>query len=503
MSYKVNIIPGHRADCPDGYSLQRETGNIVSEIEGLSKLFGLSGPDITLEFSPNIKRGAAAQPRPKDRNRDQDFPLDGYDCPHETWRDNEFPIDRPHRYYPNDNYPLDWREKNRENLFDLLNEFENNDVHLECYNDFASIVRQREGNVNIDDIKRYIMFSNSEVKGKNWANWIRSEITNTFESQEKQEIILDNMQTTFGFLAATTAMTLGSYCHATRTITIYDVAIKSMYPHCYREAMLATYVHELFHAVHHDAIWNNHSSRDEELIVLESLASFFEYRFCMEQARKGISPKYNNYLANDLYNEWDMYDVIEWPYSGAIAMVDLDYIPAGNDYLFSRTYRKSTRDLFMSYCNIISAYETHEGKTEIGKGAGGTRAGVRTWPVGEYFREKKNPFLENLYNDLFAELQRYAPSVFADAIYSLGYIRIRDDSVDTKKKRSRAIAVIKFEKKTNTLNIETNMPISFTSGFSFVPKTSNANFPYGINIGASYEIAEAAKVLKDSLDQMK
>ncbi|MBQ1342468.1 MAG: hypothetical protein IIY33_08305 [Erysipelotrichaceae bacterium] len=121
---------------------------------------------------------------------------------------------------------------------------------------------------------------------------------------------------------------LGEYNPRNDRITLYINAIKSI---CnglnnFQEIIDFVLVHEVFHAVHyyilknHPKIRGNHHCRE---IVMESLASFYEYEYCN---RKGY-----NWRSKELSRTWHNYSYGDWPYAGARVFLNQN----NNNYVLS------------------------------------------------------------------------------------------------------------------------------------------------------------------------
>ena len=157
------------------------------------------------------------------------------------------------------------------------------------------------GDCVINDITgglaREIIAKDEEYDDKKWWN-IKKDLEDLFHNVGSKSIIL------------------GIFDNSTKTITLYVNAINQHANNLripYIQALEVTFIHELFHAFHHK---NNNIELVNRWdytsqVVKESLASYFEYRYCI---------KYN-YLAaaKDLDKSWLQYSVYCYPYSGALS----------------------------------------------------------------------------------------------------------------------------------------------------------------------------------------
>lgn len=108
---------------------------------------------------------------------------------------------------------------------------------------------------------------------------------------------------------------LGEYSPRNDRITLYIQAIKGVCNNDetkFKKIIDFVLVHEVFHAVHYYILKNypkirgNHHCRD---IVMESLASFYEYEYCK---KKGY-----NWRSDELSRTWCNCSYGDWPYAGA------------------------------------------------------------------------------------------------------------------------------------------------------------------------------------------
>lgn len=130
---------------------------------------------------------------------------------------------------------------------------------------------------------------------------------------------------------------LGEFCASTEpgrigTITLYIRAIEEyayaadLDPDLVRKAVTA---HEVFHAYHYSLFkeigaekdWFRKESEKERTLVLESLASAYEWEYCAEEF---LSDKKRLYgfckYCNIHTRSWMNNDIEFWPYSGALAI---------------------------------------------------------------------------------------------------------------------------------------------------------------------------------------
>ena len=108
--------------------------------------------------------------------------------------------------------------------------------------------------------------------------------------------------------------TLGEYDSGSNTITLYVSEIKNLSDKNdipYADNLLRVFAHELFHAYHY-ADTRNHNpwDYDNNKIVIESLARYFEYYYC-ENVLK------NAKLKQSLIKDSLTHDMNVYPYSGA------------------------------------------------------------------------------------------------------------------------------------------------------------------------------------------
>ncbi|MCR5607892.1 MAG: hypothetical protein K6G26_02375 [Lachnospiraceae bacterium] len=87
------------------------------------------------------------------------------------------------------------------------------------------------------------------------------------------------------------------------------------------DLFLSVLIHEFFHAVHHtycDKYGNRNPFKDNNDIIVESLAASFEYYFC----DKVLS---NDILTSEMIDMWKKHSVFVYPYSGAKEILSLEH----------------------------------------------------------------------------------------------------------------------------------------------------------------------------------
>lgn len=122
------------------------------------------------------------------------------------------------------------------------------------------------------------------------------------------------------------------------------------------------FIHELFHAYHYGDYIEELVERHDytSLVVVESLASAFEWAYCEENKIAG---------SDDLQNSWFNYPIIRYPYSGAKRLLS-DVTPlAGhhslNNKKFSEVYNKSLTDMDGALRILLLSYDFYRIKNLI------------------------------------------------------------------------------------------------------------------------------------------
>lgn len=129
----------------------------------------------------------------------------------------------------------------------------------------------------------------------------------------------------------------------------------------------ATFVHELFHAIHKAAIerchggnnnWNKLSGSMDGKTVIESLARFVEFAWCIKGAsifrpKDACDVKYLRGYARDREKEAEMdaMGYVEWPYAGAYGLIK-SYGHDGNNNginIFREVFERSINDFMGAY----------------------------------------------------------------------------------------------------------------------------------------------------------
>lgn len=130
---------------------------------------------------------------------------------------------------------------------------------------------------------------------------------------------LDKLIEEFGFMEF---QKLGCYNHVTKTITLYIDYFYDGYKYDI-EGILSTLAHEIFHAYHAHLIDMNRSGgarseflskRHKDVILKESLASWFEHYY---NYRQGIER-----IAHRIEQSWRRYSQHIYPYAGALFISD-------------------------------------------------------------------------------------------------------------------------------------------------------------------------------------
>lgn len=122
------------------------------------------------------------------------------------------------------------------------------------------------------------------------------------------------------------------------------------------------FVHELFHAYHYGDYIEELAQRHDYTckVVKESLASAFEWFYCVENKIKGD---------NELKNSWYKYSMLFYPYSGARRLLSEVGSLTGryclNSKKFREIYEESLKDMDCALRDLLYSYEFYRIKNLI------------------------------------------------------------------------------------------------------------------------------------------
>lgn len=135
------------------------------------------------------------------------------------------------------------------------------------------------------------------------------------------------------------------YYGEVKTITLFCSILGNFQEHY--EEWFSTFAHELFHAYHYESCDLSKRIRGEEHedIVIESLASYFEKKYCenagFPRIENGQDQDRFQKCAEDLFNDWRDEEMDDWPYAGA------KYFTSDED--FKAVFSTSNNDLDEAY----------------------------------------------------------------------------------------------------------------------------------------------------------
>lgn len=170
----------------------------------------------------------------------------------------------------------------------------------------------------------------------------------------------------YSALDITTFFTNGTYNRTKNTITlylsnIYDKAKElKVRPEYY---LINVFSHELFHAYHYKMIKKSFDENIQSNIVIESLASYFQFLYLFDKFDSFDENSYtlskeNELVAKNIYDSWK-YDMFIYPYSGAKFMfISNKYIEKRCDnYLFKKIFNYSLTNINKAFDTVKFFYD--------------------------------------------------------------------------------------------------------------------------------------------------
>jgi hypothetical protein len=184
-----------------------------------------------------------------------------------------------------------------------------------------------------------------------------------FEEPDDNHQTENDIEKLRGFMTAL----YGQYLYDEKKIILYPEAMKTSGENGknLEDIFLSTLIHEMFHALFHYCYKGDHYKMraDEFNIINESLASAFEKYFRSEILD-------NQYLADELENEWKRHSVFIYPYSGALVFFDATQKTNHTALMRFRSIRRAFETdglghgyFYLEHCYHEYEYYKHKGLT--------------------------------------------------------------------------------------------------------------------------------------------